>query len=124
MLGDRAGIDALRAREADVPRFQRLAVESGRCRRSIDWMKLQLRRAIEQGVAPQAGDDHHVGVGDSLLEVGWRAHLDAFDAHLAEAEACLELIGRMGKADFEAVLRWQHGTPPFNDSHATAADGG
>jgi hypothetical protein len=72
---------------------------------------------VQQIVAPEAGDQQHIGLADPALELCRRTQLEARDPRLARQEALLELIGHMGEADGQAVPGRQHGFSPSTSRH-------
>ena len=98
VLGDRARVDAVRAREPDAGGLERLArilVGAGADR--LD--EFELRRARDQVVAPQHRDAHHVGVADAHGQLFERADLEVPDAGVAQREALGHAVGDVGEAD-------------------------
>src|SRR4030095_10668876 len=65
-------------------------------------------RALEQGVAPEARDHHHVSFADPALELVQRSNFEAVDRHLPMPKLRLQLIGSVGKTDRQALLGRKH----------------
>src|SRR5262249_54925113 len=97
---NRLFVDALGACQANAARPQRFTVEL------IDprpdrLNEAQLDRARDQIVAPQAGDDEHIGLADARVEIIARAHLDGTHAGVARGKTRAQAIGDMGETDCE-----------------------
>jgi hypothetical protein len=108
VLAHRVGVDAGGGGEADAARREGRLVELVGARADrLD--ELQPGRAVEQVVAPQAGDHQHVGLADAGVEPGAVAHLERTQAALAQREALLHLVGDMGEADRGLGGRGEHG---------------
>ena len=104
VLGDGAGVDAARARQADAAARQRLArklVGAGADR--LD--EAQPGRPIEQPVVPQPRDHQHVGLGQRGCQGLGVAHREAGDAGPERRKALVQPIGDMSKADRQPVYR-------------------
>ena len=79
VLGDGARVDAAGAGEADIAALELVARELvGAGADRLD--EAQPRRAVEEGVAPQAGDHQHVGLADAGRECFGVAHRETLDA--------------------------------------------
>ena len=107
VLGDGARVDAARAGEADLAArelFARELVGAGADR--LD--EAQPRRAVEEGVVPQAGDHQHTGLADASRERLGIAHRETPDAGPERGKPLVEPVSDMGETDDELILRRDH----------------
>ena len=98
MLGHGALVDALPAREPDALRLEQgtVVLVGSRTQRLHE---AQSGRALQQMIAPQAGDDEHVRLGHARFQLLERAHLEAAQAGLAGGEGVLHAVGDVREAD-------------------------
>src|SRR5262249_29587987 len=97
---DRPLVDALGARQTDALRAQHIARELIGPRPDR-LNEPQLGGALYQPVAPQAGDDENVGLGNARGQIIEAAHLDRAQPGVARGKAIAQAIGHMGETDRE-----------------------
>ncbi len=87
----------------------------------------QAGRAVQQVIAPQAGDDEHVRLADARFQLLERAHLEAAQAGVSRGESVLHAIGDMREADGDVGAAGQGGNGHAGSPSARpglGADGG